>query len=36
MDTPLPADADEDAIISKMRNGLLTVKIGKKSYLLFF
>ncbi len=30
MDVPLPADADENKIISKMTNGLLRVIIGKK------
>ena len=30
MDVPLPADADEDKITSKMTNGLLRVIIGKK------
>lgn len=30
MDIPLPADADEDKITSKMTNGLLRVIIGKK------
>jgi len=30
MDVPLPADADENQITSKMTNGLLRVIIGKK------
>ena len=30
MDVPLPADADENKITSKMTNGLLRVIIGKK------
>ena len=30
MDVPLPADADEDKITSRMTNGLLRVIIGKK------
>lgn len=30
MDVPLPADADENKISSRMTNGLLRVKIGKK------
>lgn len=30
MDIPLPADANEDSITSKMANGLLRVTIGKK------
>ena len=31
MDVPLPADADENNISSRMTNGLLRVKIGKKT-----
>jgi len=30
MDVPLPADSDENNISSRMTNGLLRVKIGKK------
>ncbi len=30
MDIPLPADANEDSIVSKMANGLLRIRIGKK------
>ena len=30
MDIPLPADADENSITSKMANGLLRIRVGKK------
>jgi len=30
MDIPLPADADENTISSKLTNGLLRITIGKK------
>jgi len=30
MDIPLPADADENSITSKMANGLLRITVGKK------
>ena len=31
MDIPLPVDADEDSVSSKMANGLLRITVGKKA-----